>query len=361
VTLAGILRQHWPDYVARQRGPSTIPAPHWRAVEAVLSCRTPRLGGHVHRCTDCGGEHYAYHSCNHRGCPRCGAREQELWAARQQARLPPVPYYMLTFTVPRELRGFFRRHERIAYAALFAAGSGAVKDLFADPKYFGGEAGMTAVLHTWTRQIDYHPHLHVVVPAVALAPGGCAAIRAKDPEFLLPHAPLAPRYRARFLAGVKDKHSDLFGDIPEEVRRMPWNVNVQRVGGGKTALRYLAALRRQDGAPAQNPPRPRAATEPLAPSRRMNASVPSETNAQAMPPPASPAAAYAHCSKVSEKSIRAATHLRTMSRFLPIRTPDGRYRRAAGIFHALRGLKVRVDPSPSPSIPLRERPESFPQ
>ena len=127
-----------------------MPAVHRRAVEAVLSCRTPRLGGHVYICTDCNREHFAYHSCNHRACPRCGAREQQLWSARQQARRLPVPYFMLTFTVPESLRWFFLRYDRVAYNALFAAVSGAIKELFADPKHFGGQPGFTAVLHTWT-------------------------------------------------------------------------------------------------------------------------------------------------------------------------------------------------------------------
>jgi hypothetical protein len=98
--LADILRQHWPEYVAGHGGVGKIPTPHWQAVEAVLACGTPRLGGHVYGCTDCGTEHFAYHSCNHCACPRCGGQGQQEWAARQEARLLPVPYFMLTFTVP---------------------------------------------------------------------------------------------------------------------------------------------------------------------------------------------------------------------------------------------------------------------
>ena len=241
MTLSDLLRRHWPEYVARAGGAEKIPAPHWRAVEAVLSCRTPRLGGHVHRCADCGGEHYAYHSCNHRACPRCGAHEQALWAARQQARLLPVPYFMVTFTVPEPMRAFFRRYERIAYTTLFAAASGAVKDLFANPKHFGGDPGFVAVLHTWTRQMAYHPHLHLVVPAVALGNEGCEVIRAKNPDYLLPHHPLAMRYRERFLAHLRDKHPALAAALDPQVTETKWNVNVQSVGRGKTALRYLAA------------------------------------------------------------------------------------------------------------------------
>ena len=238
---ADLLREHWPRYVARAGGAARVPAAHRRAVEAVLSCRTPRLGGHVYICTDCNREHFAYHSCNHRACPRCGAREQQLWSARQQARRLPVPYFMLTFTVPELLRWFFLRYDRVAYNALFAAVSGAIKELFADPKHFGGQPGFTAVLHTWTRKMEFHPHLHVLVPAVALAEEGCQAIRPKGPEFLLPHAPLARRYREHFLARLRDKHPGFHAQIDPGVGSIDWNVNVKAVGRGKRALRYLAA------------------------------------------------------------------------------------------------------------------------
>lgn len=241
MTFAEILRQHWSEYVARVGGAGKIPAPHWRAVEAVLTCRTPRLGGHVHACADCGGEHFAYHSCNHRACPQCGGREQQLWAARQQARRLPVPYFMLTFTVPEQLRGFFLRHDRVAYQLLFAAVSGAVSELFADPKHFGGQAGFTAVLHTWTRQMLFHPHLHLLVPAAALGPDGLTAIRAKYPDYLLPFDPLKRRYKERFLGGLRDKHPGLYAELDPQVTKIDWNVNITAVGRGKKAIRYLAA------------------------------------------------------------------------------------------------------------------------
>lgn len=241
LTLAGILRRHWPEYVRQYGGAGKIPAPHWRAVEAVLSCRTPRLGGHVHACPDCRSEHYVYHSCNHRACPRCGGREQQLWAARQQVRRLPVPYFMVTFTVPQQLHRLFRRHGRLAYKCLFAAASQALKELFADPKHFGGQAGFTAVLHTWTRQMQFHPHLHLLVPAAALSEDGIKAIRAKQEDYLLPHASLAKHYRRHFLGYLREKHPGLYAELDPQVCRIDWNVNLKSVGRGKKAIRYLAA------------------------------------------------------------------------------------------------------------------------
>ena len=103
------------------------------------------------------------------------------------------------------------------------------------------QPGFTAVLHTWTRRMEFHPHLHVLVPAVALGSEGYEAIRAKNPEFLLPHAPLAQRYREAFLARLREKHPDLYAQIDPGVGSIDWNINVKAVGRGKRALRYLAA------------------------------------------------------------------------------------------------------------------------
>ncbi|MEM6901108.1 MAG: transposase [Pseudomonadota bacterium] len=176
-----------------------------------------------------------------RACPHCGGRDQQLWAARQQARRLPVPYFMLTFTVPQQLHRLFRRHPQVGYKQLFAAASTAVKDLFADPKHFAGQAGFTAVLHTWTRQMQFHPHLHLLVPAAALSEDGCTAIRASNPEFLLPHAPLTRLYRDHFLGQLKRQHPGLYAELDPKLGRIDWNVNLQHVGRGKKAIRYLAA------------------------------------------------------------------------------------------------------------------------
>lgn len=124
---------------------------------------------------------------------------------------------------------------------MFAAASGAVKELFGHPKHFGGEAGFIAVLHTWTRQIQFHPHLHLIVPAIALGLDGCSVIHPSNPEYLLPYRALADAYRNRFLCELRAKHPGLFDELDPQLLRMPWNVNLRSVGRGKSALRYLAA------------------------------------------------------------------------------------------------------------------------
>jgi Putative transposase/Transposase zinc-binding domain len=239
VDFAEVLREHWPRYVEEARGP--IASRAWAAVEAVLSCRTARRGGHLHHCAECRRHHYVYHSCNHRACPRCGAREQAQWTRRQQARLLPVPYYLLTVTVPAELRGAFLHFPEELYPAFFAAVSGALKALCARRKLLGANIGFIAILHTWTRRMLFHPHIHMLVPAVGLAPGGCQLSHPRNQEYLLPQKALAHATGKAINKALADDHPEILARIEPAAWQKPWVAQVQGAGRGRTALRYLAA------------------------------------------------------------------------------------------------------------------------
>src|SRR5690606_18054153 len=200
--LAEVLRDHWPDFVRRHR--PRLAAAHHRAARAVLACRTPVLGGHVWKCT-CKNHpvHYAHHSCNHRSCPRCGALDQRKWAAVQEARLlPDIPYFLVTLTVPDALRGICKLQPAILYDLLLREAAGALKDICLWK--IGGLSGSTAVLHTWDRQHQHHPHVHLVIPAVTLDPAGRSLRRPADPAFLIHGTPLAARFRNRLERALKD-------------------------------------------------------------------------------------------------------------------------------------------------------------
>jgi hypothetical protein len=236
---AEILRAHWPSYVARATGP--IPARHWRAVEAVLSCRTSRRGGHVQHCARCRRDHYFFHSCNHRSCPGCGGRGQAEWAAQQEARLLPVPYYLITVTVPDPLRQLLGSYPRELYPLFFAESAAALKELCANPRYLGGEPGFIAVLHTWTRRMLHHPHLHLLVPALGTNNGGCMIVHPRQEEYLLPERALARRLRARFEARLKSDYPELAQRLDLSRGSQDWVVQCKAAGRGRSALRYLAA------------------------------------------------------------------------------------------------------------------------
>ena len=237
VSLAEVLRRHWPQY-ERQFG-ARIPESHRQAVRAILQCRTAALGGEVYRCADCERDHFVYHSCNHRACPQCGQAEATEWIEQQQARLLPVPYYLITFTVPAGLRGWLRSHQLQGYSCLLQASAGALQDVAARPKYLGAELGFLSVLHTWGRQLQYHPHVHCVVAAGGLRADGLRWCRPRSPEFFLPQRVLAARFRTRLQAALA-AHPQA-SSIPARVWRQDWVVDVQAVGSGQAVLKYLAA------------------------------------------------------------------------------------------------------------------------
>lgn len=241
LSLAEVLRDHWPDFV---RCHSTrLAAAHYRAARAVLNCRTPELGGHVWRCP-CHHHHthYVYHSCNHRSCPQCGAIDQQKWSAVQEARLlPGIPYFLVTLTVPDSLRGICKRHPAILYDLLLREAAGALKDLFHSK--IGGQPGFTAILHTWGRELQHHPHVHLVVPGVALHPGGTGLRFPKKPDFLLHGRPLAARFRNRLELALKTDHPGIREMLLRDHPRVfgePWVADICHTGSGKPALRYLA-------------------------------------------------------------------------------------------------------------------------
>jgi hypothetical protein len=239
IELADVLARHWPAY-ERQHGAQILPSQR-AAVRAILSCRTPQLGGQTYRCGDCGHTHYAYHSCQHRACPKCGQADADAWLARQQTRLlPGVPYFLVTFTVPEQLRALIRSHQQELYAALFRESAATLQEVAAHEKHLGAELGMLGVLHTWSRQLVFHPHIHYIVAGAGLSADGLQWQRVKSATFLLPEKVLARRFRNRLRGWLKREQPELYRQIPAIVWRTDWVVDSLAVGSGETALQYLA-------------------------------------------------------------------------------------------------------------------------
>ena len=209
-----------------------------RAVKAILSCRTPQRGGHVYQCGPCAKREFAYHSCHHRACPQCGALKARDWLEKRRLRLLPVPYFLLTFTVPEELRPLFQAEPKFCYDLLFAVTSQALRDVALSK--LGGEPAALGVLHTWSRQLVFHPHIHYVVPGGFLSENGLRWIRLKDPRFLLPEKVLGRRVRSLLRTALQQR-PELWSQVPAAAWRKEWIVNTRPVGSGEKALGYLAA------------------------------------------------------------------------------------------------------------------------
>lgn len=226
-----------PDYL--RRFGATMPARQRQVLHTILSCRTPARGGELFACPDGHGFDYRYHSCNDRHCPLCGQTDADAWLARQRARLLlPTPYFLATFTLPEPLRWFIRSHLTIGLDLLFDCSSQALHDLAANPRRLGAQLGMLGVLHTWSRTLIFHPHVHYLIPGGGLSPDGRSWVAAK--HFLLHHVALGLRCRTLFKARLQKEHPARFAQIPARVWKQHWNVGLEAVGSGENALRYLA-------------------------------------------------------------------------------------------------------------------------
>ncbi len=227
---------HGPAYL--EKFGADMPGGHRQVIDAIISCRSPIHGFTVYECEKCGKTHHIYRGCGNRCCPTCQSGKALSWMDAQLEKLLPGHYFLITFTVPEEMRPFMRAHQREAYNALFAASSQAVKVLAPNEKHIGGDLpGFFGVLHTWGRQMQYHPHIHYI------APGG--AFNSQDgtwhcarPDFYLPVKALTKIYRAKFRDAMQA--AGLLDQIDPLTWETGWNVNIQAVGSGQQTVRYLS-------------------------------------------------------------------------------------------------------------------------
>ena len=158
ITLNAIFRQYGAAYRARY-GDRMLPS-HRAAMAVLEACRTEALGGHLYSCPSCATTRYRYHSCKNRHCPSCQQNSAQTWLGRQQDLLLPVPYFLVTFTLPPALPDLARSHQRQRYSLLFQASAAALQHLAHAPRFLGGQIGLLGVLQTWTRDLRFHPHVH---------------------------------------------------------------------------------------------------------------------------------------------------------------------------------------------------------
>src|SRR6266568_2138853 len=234
VELAEIFRLHGPAY--RQKfGVRMLPS-HRRAMQDIEQCRTESLGGQLYLCKQCDQQRYSYHSCKNRHCPKCQNEQANEWLEEQQRLLLPVTHFLVTFTLPEELRAVARSNQKTIYNLLFRASAQALQQLAQDPRFVGARIGMVGVLHTWTRQLLYHPHVHYIVTGGGLSNGGCWRSSRKD--FLVHVKPLSRIFRAKFRDPLKQ--TELFAQVSARVWRKDWVVHSEPVGSGEPAFKYLA-------------------------------------------------------------------------------------------------------------------------
>jgi len=235
-TINEIFRSFGPEYLERYS--QVMPNSHRKVINAIIACRTEACGVALYQCENCGEIHQVYRSCGNRHCPTCQHHKTRQWLEKQIKRQLPGHHFLLTFTVPESLRRFIRKNQRAAYSALFKASSEAMKKLAMDKSFIGADLpGFFGILHTWGRTLEYHPHLHYIVPGGALSTSDGLWHPCRI-DFYLPVRALSQIFKAKFRDAMKD--AGLFDQILSEVWQIDWNVNCQAVGSSEASLKYLA-------------------------------------------------------------------------------------------------------------------------
>jgi DNA-directed RNA polymerase subunit RPC12/RpoP len=249
--IADIFRVHEQAY----RRSHTLTPDQEKAWHALVRCRTAALGGHLYACDHCGHEVPLYNSCRNRHCPKCQGLAMAKWIAEREEHILPVPHFHVVFTLPAELRPLVLFRREVLFDMLFSCASRTLLELGNDAKHLGAQLGFTAVLHTWTRELLFHPHVHCIVTGGGLTTDGARWIPRE--EFLFPVDVMGALFRGKFLDALRRAHAkgafagfDDFED-PEGFDRLmrsiaakhdnkKWGVYSKRAfGGAEQVYRYL--------------------------------------------------------------------------------------------------------------------------
>lgn len=215
-----------------------MPSVHKKAIEDIRDCRSGSFGTIVYGCHDCGTIQPVPCCCGNRHCPTCQHDKTDEWLRKQMEKLLPTHYFLLTITLPEELRDIARSHQKIVYATLFSCAHNALKKLAKDKRFIGSsKIGYLAVLHTWGGMLQYHPHIHIVIPGGALSEKQDQWLSSRQDLFV--HTkPLARIFRAKFMAAMKK--AKLLSKIDPSVCKQQWVIDSQAVGKGQNSLRYIS-------------------------------------------------------------------------------------------------------------------------
>lgn len=232
ILLSSIIEQFESPFRAKYKD-SLLPS-HKKALFFMKRCRQEHGPHMLARCS-CGTKRYIPHSCGHRNCPHCQNHESHRWTEKQLGKLLPADYFLITFTLPKELRKLAWENQKPVYTLMFKSVQQVLKTFAINDNKLQGKAGFTTVLHTHSRRLDYHPHIHVVMVAGAIDPIK-KLWRVKSGKYLFNHKALARVFRALFLKTAVDHGLRIPGQCPSK-----WVVDCKHVGKGDKALVYLGS------------------------------------------------------------------------------------------------------------------------
>ena len=249
--VADIVRAHGEAYL---RG-HPVTADQRKVLSDIASCRTAALGGHVDVCASCGLERPSYNSCRNRHCPKCQSLSQAKWIEERQARVLPTHYFHVVFTLPSELRALALCNREKVFDLLFQCAAQTLLTLGRDPKRLGAMIGVTAVLHTWSRDLGFHPHLHCIVTGGGLSLDGTHWVEGRR-GYLFPVRVLGKLFRGKMLAALRQAYdagelvlegsaavlgdAAVFADLLDALYKKAWVVYAKPpFGGAAQVIAYL--------------------------------------------------------------------------------------------------------------------------
>lgn len=254
IRLAHVIETFEADFLAQFRPRLTFD--QLRALAALRHCRSPASPMMQVQCEGCDHQKLVPHSCGHRLCPHCQHHESQQWLERQMQRLVPADYFLLTFTLPAELRALTRARADVVLDLLMRCAWETVHRFSQNDRQLQGTSGAIAVLHTHSRRLDYHPHVHLVVPAAAIDAAKQRwrrKRRGNNGTYLFNEKALAQVFRAKMLAAIEAAGICLPASYPRQ-----WVAHCKSVGTGQKALLYLGrylyrgVIREQDILACQN-------------------------------------------------------------------------------------------------------------
>lgn len=215
-----------------------MPQSHKKTIRDIMKCRNGSFGTMVYECSNCRNLHFIHCCCGNRHCPNCQQSKADQWLNKQMKKMLPTHYFLLTVTLPQGLRDVVRSHQKQSYGALFSCTNEALKKLAQDKRFIGSDRiGYLATLHTWGGMLQYHPHLHLVIPGGALSDNNDQWFASRQDLFV--HTkPLGIIFKAIFRDAMKK--AGLLDKIDPTVWKQQWVIDSQAVGQGQNSVRYLS-------------------------------------------------------------------------------------------------------------------------
>lgn len=215
-----------------------MPNIHKKAVRDICNCRDGTFGTIMYSCDDCKTLMPVLCCCGNRHCPSCQQYKSEEWLKREMENVLPTHYFLLTITLPQKLRMLARSNQKIVYRAMFECSHEALKKLAKDKRYVGSSRiGYLAVLHTWGSVLQYHPHIHIVIPGGAVSKDGGKWLSSRQ-DLFVHTAPFVDIFKAKFRDAMKK--AKLFHKADRDVWKQKWVIHSESAGRGENALRYLS-------------------------------------------------------------------------------------------------------------------------